>query len=80
MFVRDRWTGTTRRVSISSAGNQASGDSSALFYQDGRLLGFDTPSISVRGRFVAFSSLATNLVRFDTNGLDDLFVRGPRNP
>lgn len=29
------------------------------------------------GRFVVFSSDATNLVADDTNGVNDVFVRGP---
>jgi Tol biopolymer transport system component len=48
VFVRDRVAGTTRRVSVSSAGTEADGNS------------FD-PAISADGRFVAFSSGARNL-------------------
>jgi hypothetical protein len=33
-----------------------------------------TPSLSTDGRFVAFSSQATNLVENDTNGYEDVFV------
>jgi hypothetical protein len=33
------------------------------------------PSISATGRFVAFSSAATNLASSDTNGFSDVFVR-----
>jgi Tol biopolymer transport system component len=62
IFVRDRKTGETRRVSVSSAGVQ--GDNSS-----------NTPTISADGRYVAFRSLATNLVAGDTNGADDVFVR-----
>ena len=62
VFVRDRQTGTTRRVSVSSGGVQGNGDS------------FD-PAISADGRFVAFESDATNLVPGDTNGAADVFVR-----
>ena len=32
-------------------------------------------SISANGRFVAFSSIASNLVEGDTNGTEDIFVR-----
>ena len=53
--MRDRKRGTTRRVSVSSAGKQANG-------------GSGDPSISADGRFVAFASAATNLVAGDTNG------------
>ena len=61
VFVRDRLTGTTERVSVSSAGAEANGTSF-------------TPAISADGRFVAFSSDATNLVGRDTNGAVDVFV------
>jgi Tol biopolymer transport system component len=49
VFVRDRVASTTRRVSVSSAGIEADGNS------------FD-PAISADGRFVAFFSGATNLI------------------
>jgi Tol biopolymer transport system component len=62
IFLRDRATGTTRRVSVSSQGRQANGSS-----------GF--PSISADGRYVAYQSLASNLVPHDTNRLADVFVR-----
>jgi len=62
IFVRDRIAGTTRRVSISTAGTQANARS-------------DEPTISADGRYVAFSSTATNLARGDTNGVSDIFVR-----
>jgi len=64
VFVRDRQAGTTRRVSISSAGLQGSGSS---YY----------PSISTDGRYIAFGSYANDLVANDTNGVRDIFVRGP---
>ncbi len=68
IFVRDRVTGTTERVSVSSAGRQADGPS-------GLINGMAGPSISADGRYVAFDSEATNLVRGDTNSADDVFVR-----
>jgi hypothetical protein len=60
--VRDLQTNTTERVSLSSSGAEANADSWL-------------PSISPDGRFVAFSSIATNLVPGDTNGQLDVFVR-----
>src|SRR5713226_5114645 len=51
VFVHDRLTGVTTRVSVDSAGNQASGNS----------FSFPGPTISAGGRFVAFESLADNL-------------------
>jgi|RhiMethySRZTD1v2_1073278.scaffolds.fasta_scaffold17610_2 Tol biopolymer transport system component len=63
-FVHDRQTGTTSRVSVRTNGGQANGNS-------------DVASISADGRFVAFDSFASNLVAGDTNGVSDVFVRGP---
>ena len=62
VFVRDRQTGTTSRVSVASDGAQA----------DHFSLG---PSISADGRYVAFTSYASNLVISDTNNTRDIFVR-----
>jgi uncharacterized repeat protein (TIGR01451 family) len=67
IFVRDRLTGTTERVSVSSAGRQGDADS-------GLLNGMAGPSISADGRFVVFDSEATNLVKGDTNGTSDVFL------
>ena len=66
IFVRDRQLGTTERVSHTSGAQQAFGDSRY-------------PSISDDGRWVAFSSLAPNLVTGDTNMKSDVFV-ADRNP
>ncbi len=64
VFVHDRQTGITTKVSVSSSGEQANGAS------------FTRPSINADGRFVAFGSEATNLVANDTNGsVPDVFVR-----
>jgi hypothetical protein len=61
VFVRDRSSGTTERVSLDSSGNEGDFDSW-------------TPTISADGRLVAFWSSATNLVPGDTNALGDIFV------
>lgn len=61
IFVRDLATGETTRVSVSSGGNQGSGASIQ-------------PRITADGRFVVFTSRATNLVVGDTNASDDIFV------
>lgn len=61
VFVRDRQTGVTQRVSVASGGGQSNG-SSAL------------PSITPDGRYVAFTSEASNLAPGDTNGVQDVFV------
>jgi uncharacterized repeat protein (TIGR01451 family) len=49
VFVRDRLLGTTERVSVNSAGEEAD-------------IGGEGPAISADGRFVAFQSEAQNLV------------------
>ncbi|WP_222598488.1 TolB family protein [Lentzea tibetensis] len=68
VFVRDRLTGTTTRVSVASDGSQAADDSRYPYPYS------SNPSISADGRFVAFSSNATNLVEGDTNRTTDVFV------
>jgi Tol biopolymer transport system component len=62
IFVRDRTTDTTERVSVDSAGAQADNYS-------------HNPSMISDGRYVAFDSRASNLVADDTNGQEDTFVR-----
>ena len=78
VFLRDRQTRTTRRVSISSARNQANGLSGGGTF-DGAGFPFES-AISARGRFVAFPSGADNVVANDDNGRGDVFVRGPLGP
>jgi len=62
VYVRDRMTGTTERVSVASDGTQ--GNKESLW-----------PSISADGRYVVFYSNASNLVPWDTNGSYDVFLR-----
>jgi Tol biopolymer transport system component len=50
------------RVSVDSSGTQGNGGSLRA-------------SISVDGRYVAFSSIASNLISGDTNGVQDIFLR-----
>jgi Tol biopolymer transport system component len=61
VMVRDRMSGTTERVSMSSLG------------EEGNLTSY-WPSMNADGRFVAFGSWASNLVSGDTNGVSDMFV------
>ncbi|MBI5929659.1 MAG: PD40 domain-containing protein [Chloroflexi bacterium] len=63
IFVRDRQTNITSRVSVSTAGAQATGGPSF------------NPVISGDGRYVAYESSATNIVAGDTNGFTDIFMR-----
>lgn len=62
VFVRDRLLGTTRCVSVAPDGHVADNRS----FQG---------ALSADGRFVAFTSLASNLVPNDTNNAHDVFVR-----
>jgi len=62
VFVGDRLTATTERISVADGGTQGNGDSRWA-------------SISADGRFVAFESSASNLVPGDTNNATDIFVR-----
>ncbi len=63
VFVRDRKTGTTTRVSVGQGGAEAN-----------EISGVFGLTISADGRFVAFGSRASNLVSNDSNGVDDVFV------
>lgn len=61
-FLHDRLSRLTSLVSVAPDGTQADGDSGG-------------PAISADGRWVAFYTLATNLVPGDTNGLSDVYLR-----
>ncbi|HET9416970.1 MAG TPA: calcium-binding protein, partial [Candidatus Limnocylindria bacterium] len=62
-YVRDLVAGTTEIVSVSSSGGIANGN------------GADWPAITPDGRYVAFTSYASNLVPNDTNSQPDVFLR-----
>jgi Tol biopolymer transport system component len=66
IFVHDRQTGETTRVSVASDGTQGDGNSVS-------------PSLSYDGQFVAFQSFATNLVLGDTNNAPDIFLHDRQN-
>ena len=61
VFVHDRETGETRRVSLDSDGNQGQGDS---YWAD----------MSDDGRWIVFQSEDSNLVPGDTSGSDEIFL------
>jgi Tol biopolymer transport system component len=61
IFVRDRLTGTTIPASVSTGGAPGNADS-------------EVSVLSGDGRYVAFRSLASNLVAGDTNNEWDVFV------
>jgi plastocyanin len=66
VFIRDRQLGTTQRLSVTSSGGEANGDSFR-------------PSISADGRYVAFVSRARNLDVRDSNSGDDVYVHDRQN-
>ncbi|MGB9937103.1 MAG: NosD domain-containing protein [Methanobacterium sp.] len=61
VFVRDLANNSTIRVSVNPAGQQGNSHSRYL-------------SISANGRFIAFESVASNLITNDINGIQDIFV------
>jgi Tol biopolymer transport system component len=61
VFLRDRSTATTLRLSVRTSGRQGNG-------------GSDSPSLSADGSTAAFRSNSTNLVAGDTNAVSDAFV------
>ena len=61
IFVRNRQTGVVQRVSVGTGSVEANGAS------------YD-PSVSGDGRYVVFTSDASNLVQNDTNGVSDVFL------
>jgi YVTN family beta-propeller protein len=63
VFVHDRQTGVTSRVSVTATGAQGVGGSAY------------SPAISGDGRYVAFLADMTNLVPDDTNNATDVFVK-----
>lgn len=62
IYVFDRRTARMTLASVPTVGSQTDG-------------GSFLPSISANGRYVSFTSDATNLVAGDTNGIPDVFVR-----
>ncbi|GAA2599248.1 PD40 domain-containing protein [Winogradskya consettensis] len=60
LFVYDRTSSTTERVSVTSTGTEADGADSGVLSHDGRL--------------AFYRASAPNLVPNDTNGKDDIFV------
>jgi Tol biopolymer transport system component len=68
IFVRDRVAGVTQMVSL---GNPATPTGQRVIPNSNSA----RPSISGDGRYIAFTSAATNLVTGDTNNFPDVFVR-----
>jgi Tol biopolymer transport system component len=64
IFIHDRFSGVTGRVSVSSAGVEANGASGEAM-------------VAADGRSVVFTSSATNLVAGTTESVKRAYVRGP---
>jgi hypothetical protein len=64
IFLHDQHTGETMRLSVAADGTEANDLS-------------NWPSIASNGRFVTFSSEASNLVPGDTNNVRDIFIVDP---
>jgi Tol biopolymer transport system component len=69
VFIRDLRKRLTQRLSHTSGGNLNLNNQQ-----------YERADISNDGRYVTFASMATHLVARDTNGLEDVFVRGPLHP
>ncbi len=65
VYLHDRQTGETTRVSVSSTSQQGDGDCC----YNGR-----SPRISGNGRYIVFDSSSTNLVENDINEKRDIFI------
>jgi Tol biopolymer transport system component len=66
VFLRDVWSNRTVLISVSTNGGAGNGVSRES-------------TLTPDGRYVAFTSAASNLVALDTNGLPDVFVRDWQN-
>jgi Tol biopolymer transport system component len=73
VFVHDRITGKTRRISVAMDGAQA--DACGVDERTRKNLFMSRPFLSANGRYAAFTSRAANLVAGDRNGMPDVFVR-----
>lgn len=76
VFVHDRKTGDTELVSVNSAGEPQ--DQGGANGHDGGTNDQLQPAISADGRYVAFSSMATNLADDNNNGVRDIFLHDRR--
>ena len=65
VFIYDRILQTTERVNVNDAGEEANGQTST----------YGGAALSSDGRYVAFTSSATNLVENDNNAAPDVFRR-----
>jgi hypothetical protein len=74
VFLHDRQSGTTTRLSVTADGHGGNGNSCPRAYYTSDVFLYP-PVVSADGNLVAFDSVASNLVANDTNGVSDVFVR-----
>jgi Tol biopolymer transport system component len=72
VFVHDRLTRKTTRISVAGNGAQASGRGFSKHVR--HVLFMSRPFLSPHGRYAAFTSRARDLVRDDRNGHADVFL------
>ena len=72
VFVHDRVTGRTTRISVASDGAEADARGLSEYVRDTKFM--TRPFLSADGRYAAFTSRAANLVPTDRNDLPDVFV------
>jgi Tol biopolymer transport system component len=63
IYLRDLQTGVTKLLTVNSIGNGSANGAST------------DPSVSDDGRYVVFTSLASNLTTGDSNGVSDVYLR-----
>ena len=72
VFVYDRATGKTTRVSVATDGTEADADGFDRSSRENMFM--SRPFLSANGRYAAFTSRAPNLVEEDGNDMSDVFV------
>jgi Tol biopolymer transport system component len=72
VFVYDRATGKTTRVSVATDGTQADADGFDRSSRENTFM--SRPFLSANGRYAAFTSRAPNLVEGARNAMSDVFV------
>ena len=73
VYVKDRQTGVLELVSATPSGAPGNEPSYVAVFNDSQSVAFS--SLSADGRYVLFTSRASNIVAGDTNDQDDVFVR-----
>ncbi|OGT09088.1 MAG: hypothetical protein A3J49_05830, partial [Gallionellales bacterium RIFCSPHIGHO2_02_FULL_57_16] len=75
IFKKDLQTGAITRVNTDVNGTAAAGSINYVDDWTNWVLANEIAGVSADGRYVAFNSMADNLVAGDTNGVTDVFVK-----